>query len=285
MRSDVLEVVPFDAVLSQVVRIAEQAGEIIVRIYNQGRDNFFVDTKPDGSPRTEADMASQDFIMYHLPDVHLEDDNSCIPIISEEARLADIEERCQWTRYWLVDPLDGTKEFLDRTEEFTVNIALIENGRPIMGVIYVPMTKVCYFAEAGRGAFKQVLSHAEITSIQTRQHTEEDDIIVVTSHHHTSHHIMDLANALPHAHIQQHGSALKLGLLAEGKADIYTRFNNMLEWDLAAGHCIIEQAGGRVTSITGEPLTYNAAQLKHPNFFAIGCRDYPWQSYITTVTN
>ncbi len=264
--------------LPQVNVIAEQAARIIMDIYHNGITAEQIQHKVDNSPVTVADLASHAYIVNALAAL-----TPSIPIVSEETALPDVAIRRQWTHYWLVDPLDGTKEFIDHNGEFTINIALIEDGCVVLGVVYLPAVETCYYAYAGGGAYKQV-ANGVAKPIHARRRTTADELIILTSRRNHSQRVTTLADRLPHARIERYGSAIKLCFLAEGQADVYTRFGNVLEWDLAAGHCIIEQAGGCVSSIAGTRLIYNTPQLEHPNFFAVGCCDYPWQSYLVGIS-
>ena len=263
--------------LPEIKLIAAQAAKQIMPFYKCDVDKQQITYKPDHSPVTIADQRSHEYIVNALTQLTPD-----IPIVSEEMSIPDFALRRQWARYWLVDPLDGTKEFIDGNDEFAINIALIDQRHVVLGVIYLPTVQTCYYAAVDHGAYKQVLDQP-VQRLQTRQRSASDPITIMTSRRHRSAAIAQLATMLPQAYVERCGSSIKLCLLAEGNADVYTRFGNMLEWDLAAGQCIVEQAGGCVSSLTGEPLMYNTMQLQHPNFFAIGCCDYPWQSYVNKI--
>ncbi|MCE3237190.1 MAG: cysQ [Gammaproteobacteria bacterium] len=260
--------------LRDLKEIASGAALLLMALYEQGLRSEQIGEKSDKTPVTEADLMAHAYLSQALQKL-----TPTIPIISEEALIPDFKTRQTWPRYWLIDPLDGTKEFLENTDEFAINIALIEHQQPVLGLVYLPVTKTCYYAKQGMGAYKQIENH-EPQAICTRSRQSRDEIIVLTSRRNHGKRVAAFTEALPNAHLIRYGSTVKLCLIAEGSADVYMRFSRMLEWDLAAGHCILKEAGGQVCLITGEALAYNTPELMHPNFFAIGCPDYPWQSAI-----
>ncbi len=238
-----------------VCALAQRAGEVLMEYYDQPLN---IQHKADDSPVTQADFAAQRVIQAHLS-THYPD----IPVISEEAPLPPYAERREWQRFWLVDPLDGTKEFIQHNGEFTVNIALIEGGVPVFGVIAVPAQQTLYYAHRDHGAWKQDLQHAPQTAPQRLQYTPvslTEPLRIVTSRSH-------LSEGLEHW-IEQHsiaeriptGSSLKFCRIAENKADVYVRLHSICEWDVAAGDCIYRYA------TTGKPhasaLKYNTEDLK-----------------------
>lgn len=237
-----------------------------------------VDYKADDSPLTAADRAAHQLICARLRDLTPE-----IPILSEESEPEEIAERRSWPRFWLVDPLDGTKEFIKQTGEFTVNIALIEEGRPRLGVIYAPATGLTYMAEKDAGAFKQVgdeppqAIHVRPSPLNVQQpgtHNPEPathrPLTIVASRDHAGPLVARLFERYPQAETKSMGSSLKFCLVAEGKADIYLRDLPTMEWDTAAAQCILETAGGEVRALGGGPLTYNKEDLKNPSVLAVG---------------
>jgi 3'(2'), 5'-bisphosphate nucleotidase len=203
-----------------------------------------------------------------------------IPILSEESAKIPYSTRQNWQRYWLVDPLDGTKEFVKRNGEFTVNIALIENHQAILGVVYVPVSQICFFASKGHGAYKQS-SEEEPERIKTKL-TSPDSFTVAGSRSHGSEQQQKFFAALGNeVEIIAIGSSLKLCLVAEGKVDIYPRFGPTSEWDTAAAHAIVVEAGGIVTDTQLLPLEYNNKEsLLNPHFLIIGDTSFDWQVYL-----
>lgn len=265
----------YTALLTHIKSIAKEAGQLIMQVYEASNVQPIY-YKTDHSPVTEADLLSHQYISCALTTLTPQ-----IPIVSEEACPSDFATYHTWPYYWLVDPLDGTKEFIAHNDEFVINIALIAHGQPVLGLMYAPVTKTAYFAYQKSPAYKQIAEQCPI-EIHARQ-DNIDDITILTSRHGTINRMNALANALGNAKVVRYGSTLKLCLLAEGKADIYTRFSTMMEWDLAAGQCILEQAGGRVCAIDGSALCYNNRAFKLDNFFAIGCPTYPWQAALARL--
>lgn len=254
-----------------MIEIAREAGRRIVEIYDR---EFSVEHKEDKSPLTEADMAAHDIIMQGL--ARLTPD---LPILSEESAEIPFEERVTWHEYWLVDPLDGTREFVKRNGEFTVNIALIRDHVPVLGVIVVPVTGLCYYACRGCGAFRQERGRAP-TAIHVRP-LDLSHIVVAGSRSHASPRLAGFLANLGHYELISMGSSLKSCLVAEGKADVYARLGPTSEWDTAAAHCIVEEAGGRVTDTAMRPLRYNTkASLLNPHFFVSGDPTHDWSRYL-----
>jgi 3'(2'), 5'-bisphosphate nucleotidase len=248
------------------------AGKAILEVYNS--DNFEVELKSDNSPLTLADRTAHNVITGYL-------EKTGIPILSEEGRGIPFDERKNWKQFWLVDPLDGTKEFVKRNGEFTVNIALIEKGKPIMGVIYVPVTDVLFVGEQHEGAYR-VNNASEYDSQEERLHAarilpidrKDETYRVVASRSHMSPETERYIDKLRQEHnkveIVSKGSSLKLCLVAEGEADIYPRFGPTSEWDTAAGHAIVLASGGKVVLAEDETkeLTYNKENILNPYFIA-----------------
>ncbi|HEB92954.1 MAG TPA: 3'(2'),5'-bisphosphate nucleotidase [Gammaproteobacteria bacterium] len=258
--------------LSHIIDLATDAGERILEIY---QTDFDVTHKEDDSPLTAADMAAHNAIVAGLSILTPE-----LPILSEESARIPFEERKKWQTYWLVDPLDGTREFIKRNGEFTVNIALIDKHESILGVIYTPVSGLTYYAARGYGAYRKRIKDGEATRIHTRK-KEPGRTIVAGSRSHRG----DSLKAFL-AHIGDHdivsmGSSLKSGLVAEGKADIYPRLGPTSEWDTAAAHCIVDEAGGRITQTDLSPLLYNAKEsLLNPEFLVVGDPDYDWVRFL-----
>ena len=252
--------------LLEICKISLLAGDEILQIYN---DKIEIIQKKDLSPLTKADIASNKIILRSLEAI----DNS-IPILSEES-LVNWNERKKWKKYWLVDPLDGTKEFIKKNGEFTVNIALIENNKPILGVIYVPTKSTLYFAQQNFGSFKINIT-SELNSLDGAKKifVSNQKIIqrVIGSRSHSNKNFDEwVKNNFPNSLIVQAGSSYKFCLIAEGSADIYPRFGPTSEWDIAAGHIIVNEAGGEVRTFDNTDINYNTKEdLINPHFYAIG---------------
>jgi len=262
-----------------IIELAKQAGDAILEIYN--RSEYTVVEKEDESPLTEADLAAHHIIDAGLPGI------LDVPIISEEAATPDKELRSQWKQFWLVDPLDGTKEFIDRHGEFTINIALIEEGEPVFGLIYAPVTDECFYGGDGK-AFCKIGDEPAIpikASNPNLQIGEHERIRVLGSKRHGTENFARLCEKLEQkvARVERVtvGSALKLGYLASGQAELYPRFGNVCEWDIAAGHAILRCVGGDILSLQYEHLTYgNKPTMIVPGFFAIGQVDFDWRTLL-----
>jgi len=259
--------------LITAINASVRAGKLILDVYNS--NEFQVNLKSDKTPLTLADRKAHTEILNSLTKTR-------IPTLSEEGRNILFEERRGWEYFWLVDPLDGTKEFIKRNGEFTVNIALIHNGYPIIGVIYVPVLKELYFALKGEGAFKvssiepiidSNLTYENVTqsAIQLAGKAKHDKLIVLSSRSHMNQETEDFIANLQKKHGEivhlNQGSSLKLCLIAEGAADIYPRFTPTWEWDTAAGQAILEETGCQIVSAdTKQRLTYNKEELHNPWF-------------------
>ena len=246
--------------LKQVVALSVEAGNAIMEIYNGPA--FQVTHKEDKSPLTAADLASHHAIVKGLQTL-----TPAWPVLSEESERTPYEVRSQWPLFWLVDPLDGTKEFLKRNGEFTVNIALIERGMPILGVVYAPATGKMYFAARGAGAFRQ--ENGEAIPIRV-QRGPGNVTRVIVSRSHGSDEVELYTKQYGECQFVPMGSSLKFCLVAEGVADVYPRTGPTMEWDTAAAHCVLDQAGGSVTAADGDRLLYNKPSLLNPGFLASG---------------
>jgi len=243
------------------------AGKAIMDIYNS--DNFDVQTKSDDSPLTKADLAAHNIIVEKLTSTN-------IPILSEEDANIPYAERSKWNEFWLVDPLDGTKEFIKKNDEFTVNIALIQNGKPILGIVYLPVFKSMYFAAKGIGSFyTEQLEKESITElIQTSEQLPRFETQVYTlvgsrSHmnQQTKSYISELEKAHGKIEMISKGSSIKLCMVAEGSANEYPRFGPTMEWDTAAGHAVALFSGANVTKEDQKTdLDYNKENLLNPFF-------------------
>ncbi len=261
--------------LLKAINVSIIAGEKIIDVYNSS--DYKILSKEDNSPLTIADKRAHDVIYESLLETK-------IPILSEEGKIPEYDERKMWEYFWLVDPLDGTKEFIKRNGEFTVNIALIHKKDPVAGVIYIPVTKELYFGGDSLGAFKAKINvNDEFSNIKTfddyfnisqklpfkhkaRKYT------VVGSKSHLSDETKAYFKQLEQEHneidIISKGSSLKLCMLAEGRADIYPRFGLTSEWDTAAGHAILNASGGSLKKINGEDFCYNKKNILNPYFIA-----------------
>ena len=252
-----------DRVLLDAVRsIAEAAGAAIMRVYEQ---DFSVERKPDASPVTEADLVANQLIADRLAEL-----GDGWPVLTEEFRAPVWRERREWCRYWLVDPLDGTREFIKRNGEFSVNIALIDAGEPVLGVVLAPALALEYAAIRGEGAWRY--DDGRAVSIRVRPVAEPPTLALSRSH--ASRREMHLIETFSRpggdrARVVRCGSSLKTCLVAEGKADLYPRLGPTSEWDTAASQCVLEAAGGFLTDLSGLALRYNTRDsLLNPMFVA-----------------
>ncbi len=254
--------------LSVAIQASIEAGQAILEIY---KTDFDVAYKEDQSPLTMADKQAHAIIEGYIQ-------KTGIPILSEEGRSIPYAERKRWKQLWIVDPLDGTKEFVNRNDEFTVNIALIENGKPKLGVIYAPVLDILYFGSSD-GAFRLLKASQTVTTNHenAKKLPIENDssfytILASRSHQNqeTQDFIIELEQDNPNTQIVSKGSSLKLCMIAEGTADIYPRFAPTMEWDIAAGHAIVNASGGKVSleSDYEKELRYNKEDLLNPWFVA-----------------
>lgn len=259
--------------IEQVVALVQKAGEATIPFW---QSQLTVDRKADNSPITEADLTANRILIADLSSLTPD-----IPIISEEACDIDLTTRQQWQKWWLIDPLDGTKEFIDGRKDFTVNVALIENGKVIFGVVGIPVTNTCYFGGKQLGAWKQNKLNKK-TAIHCKK-ANSDQLSLVASHRHTSEKQQQLLNQLQQittVSLKNIGSSLKFCLLAEGNADCYPRFAPTCQWDTAAAQGVLEGAGGVVLTETEQLLDYHpAASYLNPFFIALADADY-WQPVI-----
>jgi len=257
--------------LPLIIKASIHAGQEVLKIY---QTDFEITYKADESPLTTADKRANEVIAGYLS-------QTSIPVLSEEGRDIPYNERKHWKQLWIVDPLDGTKEFIKKNGEFTVNIALVVDQQPVVGVIYAPVLDVIYFGEVGLGAYKiqqaselfdafDLFSHAEkLPKIE-----DKDYFGIVASRSHRSDKTNDLIHELEKKHadfrVITKGSSLKLCMIAEGEADLYPRFAPTSEWDIAAGHAIVKATGGRIyqAQIPDKELIYNKEDLLNPWFVA-----------------
>ncbi|WP_269517840.1 3'(2'),5'-bisphosphate nucleotidase CysQ [Alteromonas sp. BMJM2] len=245
---------PINSLAQTVLRIAKEAGDKIMAIYE---NDFAIYEKQDTSPLTEADLAAHNVIVDALTA------ESDLPILSEESADISWDERKQWQSYWLVDPLDGTKEFIKKNGEFTVNIALIEDGKPTMGIVYAPALNKSYVGIVGEGAWTEI--NGEFAPISATKHSGNDVWKIVGSRSHQSPEIQNLLDQLiGETELVAMGSSLKLCLVAEGEAHLYPRLGPTSEWDTGAAHAVAIAAGAKVTVLDpANPLDFNAEDLTY----------------------
>ena len=260
-----------DSLSVAVCEVASQAGQVILEIYDQA---YEVIEKADGSPVTVADHRAHDLISEQLAPLL-----PGTPLLSEESAEISYQQRVDWLRFWLVDPLDGTKEFIRRNGEFTVNIALIEDGVPILGVVHTPVRRMTHFAVTGGGAWRQV-EDAAAEPITIRPYLD-GAVRMVASRSHSGAEVDQFRDSLRAQSGQEvetvsMGSALKVCLVAEGVADVYPRLGPTSEWDTGASHCILNEAGGRLMDCAGNELKYNKPTVLNPWFLAVGDTSYDW---------
>ncbi len=257
--------------LPEVCELAQLAGKKILDIYST---DFEVKYKDDESPLTTADNESHNIIVSGL--VRLTPD---IPIISEESCSIPFSVRSLWKTYWLIDPLDGTKEFINKNDEFTVNIALIEDGSPVLGVVDVPVYNTTYIAGKGIGCRK---IDGEVNSrVNVRKCDKDGEVLVVGSRSHPTEETKSFLEKLKSYKETLVGSSLKFCQIAEGKADLYPRMGLTSEWDTAAAQCVVEQAGGKVVTLDMKPLKYNTKEsFINPFFLVFGDKTVDWAAFL-----
>jgi 3'(2'), 5'-bisphosphate nucleotidase len=253
--------------IEPIVALAREAGDAILGVYASG---FDVQSKNDDSPLTQADLASHRCIVAGL-----EARTPELPIISEESSLPGFDERSGWSSYWLIDPLDGTREFVNRNGEFTVNIALIEAGKPVFGVVHVPVQGKTYVGCEGHGAELRIGEQAA-ERIRVAD-ASASPVRVVGSRSHRGASLDAFIEKLGDCDLVPMGSSLKFCVVAEGGADIYPRLGPTSEWDTAAAQAVVEQAGGSVVTLDGKPMMYNQKEaILNPHFLVIGATDHDW---------
>lgn len=249
-----------------VVDIARKAGERILEIYHDPSQDWEVEAKSDSSPLTLADRESHIVICEGLQKAFPE-----IPILSEESTSEEQENRRSWNTFWLVDPLDGTKEFIKRNGEFTVNIALIENGQTTMGVVFVPVQDEMYYASKGKGAYL-ISNSSEPQLLSTKTYEKgQKGVKIVCSRSHLNEATRTFVEQFNEPELMPTGSSLKFMLVAKGDAHVYPRLGPTMEWDTGAAQCVVEESGGKVIEHPGENhLLYNKESLLNPNFIVYG---------------
>lgn len=254
------------SLLEKVLHIAEQAGEKISDIYHQ-KAAVEITTKEGGSPLTEADMAAHHLICNSLKQLTPD-----TPLLSEESQNLGYGLRENWQQYWLIDPLDGTKEFINRTNEFTVNIALIDKGKPILGVVVAPELGLSYYAMQGSGAYKN--ENGKVEPIQCGK--PQMPVRIIASRRHGGEALQRFLDRYENHELVNAGSSLKICYVAENKADFYPRLGLTSEWDTAAAHCILNCAGGSMLQMdeaantSDKELIYNKENILNPFFLASG---------------
>jgi 3'(2'), 5'-bisphosphate nucleotidase len=263
-----------EQLMTELASIAREAGQAILDIYDR---EFDVSFKDDRSPLTEADLAShvviRDALLALTPD---------IPLMSEESASIPWQERSRWREYWLIDPLDGTKEFVNRNGEFTVNIALIRDHYPMLGVVHVPVQAVTYAGAAGAPCTRQD-SDGKPRAVQVRVPPAQPPVLVGSRSHANPDLARRLSGVGPHELVSM-GSSLKFCLVAEGKADLYPRLGPTSEWDTAAAQAVVEAAGGGVVTLQGERLAYNTREsVLNPEFLVFGDASRDWCSRVAAT--
>ena len=257
--------------LDEVRRIARASSKSIMDIYEK---DFSIEFKNDGSPLTKADQVSHRIIQKGLAKL-----SPRLPVLSEESPKNEVHDRRNWESYWLVDPLDGTKEFVKRNGEFTVNIALVEANRATLGVVLAPALRVEYSGSIGLGAWRQYKNQARVkisTSLFQNRPTR-----VVGSRSHSNTAVANYIEALGNYELKEIGSSIKICYIADGKADVYPRFGPTSEWDTAASQAILESAGGGMMDLVGQPLRYNTKNnLLNPHFVAFGDPTQVWLQHV-----
>lgn len=267
--------------IEAVIAASRAAGEAILQVYNNP-NAFKIETKDDNSPVTQADLKAHAILTPRLAALL-----PGVPVLSEESTLPPYETRRQWQRYWIVDPLDGTKEFINRNGEFTVNVALIDQGVPIFGVVHVPVLNTTYVGVKGQGAWKwagNTQTEISVRSIASRVQNQLP-IELVASRRHGADAVENLLQrvsaALGEVATKNMGSSLKLCLVAEGEADLYPRLALTSEWDTAAAQAVVEAAGGVVVDDRFEVLRYNRKEdILNPHFYVIGDSTFNWRALL-----
>ncbi len=265
-----MNIADLEAYLETIIDIAHDAGELILDVYS---DDFDVETKGDGTPLTIADQRSHNLICSRLLEL-----TPNIPILSEESEKISYEERSRWRTYWLVDPLDGTKEFVKKSGEFTVNIALMHENQPVLGVVHTPVKQWTHWGVHARGAWKQV-GYGAKEQIFAKPYAGGEAIVVASKSHGQAKLEQFLDNVEKSEgsyQVTNMGSALKICLVAEGIGDIYPRLGLTSEWDTASADIIIREAGGKIIQANGKVVVYNKPNILNPYFLAVGAGDYDW---------
>jgi 3'(2'), 5'-bisphosphate nucleotidase len=262
------------ALAGPVCALAVEAGQRILEVYHTG---FSIERKADRSPVTAADRLSHEVIALGLEAL-----TPGVPVWSEESAQIDLSERSRWRDFWLVDPLDGTREFIKRNGEFTVNIALVRDHRPVLGVIHLPVKHEQFYGGEGLGSFASH-GHSTATCIEVCRKTEEP-IRIAGSRSHDGDALAAFLSSLPNHRLLAVGSSIKFCMVASGKADVYPRLGPTSEWDTAAGQAIVEGAGGNVTDLAGDRLQYNLRTKPiNPYFVAFGDASRNWPAFVHSI--
>ncbi len=246
--------------LDNIISITQQAGYKILDIYNSNDFSDSIEFKDDNSPLTIADKASNEVIINEIKKLNLN-----IPILSEEEKNVPYSTRKKWDKFWLIDPLDGTKEFIKRNGEFTVNIALIDKGSPILGVVYAPVLDITWYGSSDSGSF--IYKNNESSKIKVKDN-ENSIVKVVSSRSHANNpKLEEYLKKFKQYELVKMGSSIKMCLVADGSADCYPRFGPTMEWDTGAAHAVVKFAGGNIFNInTNRELKYNKQNLLNPGF-------------------
>lgn len=254
---------------------ARLAGEAVLEIYEKGAYESY--HKEDDSPVTSADYKAHDIICAYLQQ-HSPD----IPIMSEEQTNLPLTQRQNWQQYWLIDPIDGTQEFVARSGDFAVNIALIKNNQPVIGVIYWPAGETLYYASLGQGAYKECLAENKQIHVRQFEQPTEDVVVIAISRRQARENVFSrMSKNRTYQTLPLGSCSLKACFIAEGKADVFMRLGTTGEWDTGASECIINEAGGRIVDTSFQPLTYNQREeLTNPDFLVLGDQQVHWQQIV-----
>lgn len=265
--------------IAELLEIAKEAaftaGQEVLEIYDKGIFEEYA--KDDESPVTSADYRANDIIMNIL-----QEQTPDIPVMSEETPQLPLEERSKWTRYWLIDPIDGTQEFIARSGDFAVNIALIENNEPVIGVIYWPTGETLYFASKDQGAYKRCNVETKRISVREFKVPSEDVIMIAISRRQSREKVFNkMSDKRVYQTLPAGSCSLKACFIAEGKADVFMRLGVTGEWDTGASQCIINEAGGRIVAATFDELSYNQRDsVENPDFVVLGDQRVHWEGVI-----
>lgn len=255
-----------DQVLTAATELTREAGKLILPFFQA---SFSHQLKADSSPVTEADFASHHYLVRELSRLEPQ-----LPVVSEESHTPSVQPQAVSQDYWLIDPLDGTKEFMKGKPEFTVNVALMRQHRPVLGIVHAPVLGLTYFAQAGKGAWRQ-RGQEPAEAIHVRRANVEH-LTVVASKDHSGPRVKAMVQRFGQPDLTSIGSSLKFCLVAEGRADVYLRDLPTMEWDTAAAQCVVESAGGLVLDLSGKPLSYGKPGLKNSAFVTVGDPAFPW---------
>lgn len=266
---------PYPDLLAIAKDAAKQAGAVILDIYDSGE--FTEYSKDDASPVTSADYKANEIITALL-----EQQTPDIPIMSEESEHLCLADRQAWPRYWLIDPIDGTQEFIARSGDFAVNIALIENNQPVIGVIYWPAGESLYYASKGAGAFKSSAIGEQQIQVKAFDDPENDPVVIAISRRQKRENVLKrLDQNRTYQTLPAGSCSLKACFIAEGKADFFMRLGITGEWDTGASQCIVSEAGGLIRSVDFEPMSYNEREsLENPNFVILGDQAVDWEELV-----